>query len=48
MQVTDSIEKFQMNVSVAKIYEMVNHLSKFDPKKSARPVYNKRIFRNSN
>ena len=29
-QVTTSIEKFQMNVSVAKIYEMVNHLSKFN------------------
>ncbi len=31
-QVTTSIEKFQMNVSVAKIYEIVNHLSKFDSK----------------
>ncbi len=29
LQVTTSIEKFQMNVSVAKIYEIVNHLSKF-------------------
>ena len=26
--ITNSIEKFQMNVSVAKIYEIVNHLSK--------------------
>ena len=34
-QVTTSIEKFQMNVSVAKIYEMVNHLSRFDSKKPA-------------
>ena len=33
-QVTTSIEKFQMNVSVAKIYEMVNHLSKFNTEKS--------------
>ncbi len=29
LQVTTSIEKFQMNVSVAKIYEIVNHLNKF-------------------
>ena len=28
-EVTKSIEKFQMNVAVAKIYEMVNHISKF-------------------
>jgi len=34
-QVTNSIEKFQMNVSVAKIYEMVNHLSKFNSEKPA-------------
>ena len=35
LQVTTSIEKFQMNVSVAKVYEMVNHLSRFDSKKPA-------------
>tara|TARA_B100000700_G_C15048942_1_gene859327 strand:- start:1794 stop:4376 length:2583 start_codon:yes stop_codon:yes gene_type:complete len=35
LQVTNSIEKFQMNVSVAKIYEMVNHLSKFISKEPA-------------
>ena len=29
--VTNSIEKFQMNVGVAKIYELINHLSKFNP-----------------
>ena len=29
--VTNSIEKFQMNVGVAKIYELINHLSKFKP-----------------
>ena len=28
-EVTKSIEKFQMNVAVAKIYEMVNHISKY-------------------
>ena len=28
-EITKSIEKFQMNVAVAKIYEMVNHISKF-------------------
>ena len=30
--VTNSIEKFQMNVSIAKIYEIVNEISKFNPK----------------
>mgnify|MGYP001430415080 CR=1 FL=1 len=34
-EITNSIEKFQMNVSVAKIYEMVNHLSKFKSEKKA-------------
>ena len=29
--VTSSIEKFQMNVGVAKIYELINYLSKFKP-----------------
>ena len=29
--VTNSIERFQMNVGVAKIYELINHLSKFKP-----------------
>ena len=29
--VTNSIEKFQMNVGVAKIYELINRLSKFKP-----------------
>ena len=29
--VTSSIERFQMNVGVAKIYELINHLSKFKP-----------------
>ena len=33
--ITDSIEKFQMNVSVAKIYEIVNHLSKGSDDKAA-------------
>ena len=27
--VTKSIENFQMNVGVAKIYELINHISKF-------------------
>jgi len=30
--VTNSIEKFQMNVSIAKIYEIVNEIAKFNPK----------------
>ncbi len=29
--VTNSIEKFQMNVGVAKIYELINQISKFKP-----------------
>ena len=29
--VTNSIEKFQMNVGVAKIYELINFISKFEP-----------------
>ncbi len=32
--VTNSIEKFQMNVGVAKIYELINHISKFKPTQS--------------
>ena len=31
--ITKSIEKFQMNVAIAKIYELVNLISKFDNKK---------------
>ena len=31
--ITKSIEKFQMNVAIAKIYELVNIISKFDNKK---------------
>ena len=31
-EITQSIENFQMNVAVAKIYEIVNHLSKSDKK----------------
>jgi leucyl-tRNA synthetase len=30
--ITNSIEKFQMNVSIAKIYEIVNEVTKFSPK----------------
>jgi leucyl-tRNA synthetase len=33
--VTNSIEKFQMNVGVAKIYELINHISKFQPTQSS-------------
>tara|TARA_B100001057_G_scaffold68898_1_gene62677 strand:- start:4470 stop:7016 length:2547 start_codon:yes stop_codon:yes gene_type:complete len=33
--ITQSIEKFQMNVSVAKIYEIVNHLSKSEKDRAA-------------
>ena len=33
--VTNSIEKFQMNVGVAKIYELINFISKFEPTQSS-------------
>ena len=40
--VTTSIERFQMNVGVAKIYELINHISKFrasdDEKKALKFV----------
>ena len=36
--VTNSIEKFQMNVGVAKIYELINFISKFKPDSSEEKI----------